>query len=163
MFLNVGNSFNCAASSKGDVRELIPEFYYLPEMFVNVNELNLGSTQEGASVDNAICPVWSRGDPYRFVCMMRKWIESEEVSKIINEWMDLIFGYKQRGKDAISAFNVFFPDSYELDLEKMKRDEKVVKLKMVEFVYGKQCGKNGEWENGKRADGIRFRIRIVKY
>ena len=133
LFLNVGNSFNCAASSKGDVRELIPEFYYLPEMFVNVNELNLGSTQEGASVDNAICPVWSRGDPYRFVCMMRKWIESEEVSKIINEWMDLIFGYKQRGKDAISAFNVFFPDSYELDLEKMKRDEKVVKLKMVEF------------------------------
>lgn len=134
LFLNVNNSFTCAASSKGDVRELIPEFYYLPEMFENVNQLNLGTTQDDTSVDNTVCPKWSGGNPFKFVYLMRKWLESNEISKVINQWIDLIFGYKQKGKEAVNAFNVFFPDSYEVNVDKMKtREEKVVKLKMVEF------------------------------
>ena len=30
-----------------DVRELIPEFYFMPEMFVNLNRCNFGKKQDG--------------------------------------------------------------------------------------------------------------------
>lgn len=34
--------------------------------------------------------------------------ESEYVSSHLHEWIDLIFGYKQRGTEAIKALNVFY-------------------------------------------------------
>ena len=40
-------------------------------------------------------------------------MESEFVSKNINNWIDLIFGYKQTGEAAEKANNVFLPTSYE--------------------------------------------------
>ena len=33
-----------------DVKELVPEFFYLPEMFKNVNNIDFGSTQSGEKV-----------------------------------------------------------------------------------------------------------------
>ena len=134
LFLNVGTSFNCSSSSKGDVRELIAEFFYLPEMFNNINHLNLGTTQDETNVDNVVCPNWSGNDPYKFIYNLRKHLESEEVGQKISSWLDLIFGYKQKGKEAVNAKNVYYADSYEINIDKMKsHDEKVVKLKMVEF------------------------------
>lgn len=44
---------------------------------------------------------------------MRKKLESAYVSENINHWIDLIFGYKQRGKAAIEHMNIFFPLTYE--------------------------------------------------
>lgn len=35
------------------------------------------------------------------------------MSEHLNEWIDLIFGYKQRGKEAIDANNVFFYLTYD--------------------------------------------------
>ena len=134
LFLNVGTSFNCSSSAKGDVRELIAEFFYLPEMFNNINHLNLGTTQDETNVDNVVCPNWCKNDPYKFIYNFRKHLESEEVGQKINNWLDLIFGYKQKGKEAVNAKNVYYADSYEINIDKMKsHDEKVVKLKMVEF------------------------------
>jgi hypothetical protein len=34
------------------------------------------------------------------------------VSNHLHEWIDLIFGYKQRGKEAVDAHNVFFYLTY---------------------------------------------------
>ena len=51
-----------------------------------------------------------------------KALESEHVSLNLHHWIDLIFGYKQRGQDAIDAVNVFYFSSYEgaIDFSKIE-------------------------------------------
>lgn len=44
---------------------------------------------------------------------MRGALESEYVSNNLHNWIDLIFGYKQRGQEAIKAYNLFHPLTYE--------------------------------------------------
>ena len=44
--------------------------------------------------------------------MLYQALESDYVSEHLNEWIDLIFGYKQRGKAATDAYNAFFHLSY---------------------------------------------------
>ena len=52
---------------------------------------------------------------------LRKQLEARRVSERINQWIDLIYGYKQRGKDAIEHMNIFYPLTYEncIDLDKV--------------------------------------------
>ena len=48
--------------------------------------------------------------------MLEKYIffqESEYVSQHLCEWIDLIFGYKQKGPAAAEALNVFYYVTYE--------------------------------------------------
>uniref|UniRef100_F6X056 Uncharacterized protein n=1 Tax=Ciona intestinalis TaxID=7719 RepID=F6X056_CIOIN len=102
---------NCQRDSH-DVKELIPEFYYLPEMFVNSNNYGLGKTSDGERVDDIKLPKWAKSAD-DFVRMNRMALESEIVSCQIHQWIDLIFGFKQRGPEAVRATNVFYYLTYE--------------------------------------------------
>ena len=57
---------NCAAP----LQELIPEFYYLPEMFVNANNYNLGVMEDGTVVSDVELPPWAKS-PEEFVRINR--------------------------------------------------------------------------------------------
>jgi len=46
-------------------------------------------------------------------CYIMQALESEIVSCQIHQWVDLIFGYKQRGPEAVRAVNVFYHLTYE--------------------------------------------------
>ena len=42
-FHSVQDSLNSALADTSDVRELIPEFYYCPELFLNLNKIKFGT------------------------------------------------------------------------------------------------------------------------
>eukprot|EP00761_Pharyngomonas_kirbyi_P004863 gb/GECH01004868.1/.p1 GENE.gb/GECH01004868.1/~~gb/GECH01004868.1/.p1 ORF type:complete len:2114 (+),score=480.09 gb/GECH01004868.1/:1-6342(+) len=98
--------------SHSDVKESIPEFYYLPEFLENQRNLDLGRRQDDRIVNDVILPPWAK-DAHDFVRLNREALESEYVSNHLHEWIDLIFGYKQRGPEAVKANNVFFYLTYE--------------------------------------------------
>ena len=113
LFYSMEESFRGATEEISDVRELIPEFYYLPDFLINKDKLNFGVTQTGHRVDNVETPKWSKHNHYRFVALLRQALESDIVSKMLHNWIDLIFGYKQTGKDAEKSLNVFYYMTYE--------------------------------------------------
>uniref|UniRef100_A0A3P9DEZ6 Neurobeachin n=1 Tax=Maylandia zebra TaxID=106582 RepID=A0A3P9DEZ6_9CICH len=111
-FSGIGRSWRNCQRDTADVKELIPEFYYLPEMFVNSNEYELGMREDAVPVSDVELPVWAK-KPEDFVRINRMALESEFVSCQLHQWIDLIFGYKQRGPEAVRALNVFNFLSYE--------------------------------------------------
>ncbi|XP_027733486.1 neurobeachin isoform X2 [Vombatus ursinus] len=111
-FSSVARSWRTSQRDTSDVKELIPEFYYLPEMFVNSNGYNLGVRDDEVVVNDVDLPPWAK-KPEDFVRINRMALESEFVSCQLHQWIDLIFGYKQRGPEAVRALNVFHYLTYE--------------------------------------------------
>jgi len=161
LFLSVKNSFFNSTSKKGDVRELIPEFFYLPEMFRNINKLNMGKLENGNEVNDVTTPC--NNNPYDFIMTMKSVLESNKVSYTIQNWIDLIFGYKAKGKDAEKAKNIFKEASYQEDIDINKIEDKDIKqskLKEVEFglipnqLMIKECSKKDKKEIIRRGKEI---------
>ncbi|CAJ0899985.1 13727_t:CDS:10 [Entrophospora sp. SA101] len=111
-FHSIQGAWKACLNSSGDVRELIPEFFYLPEFLVNHNKFDLGVRQDGVSVDDVKLPKWAKS-PEDFIRKHREALESDYVSKNLHHWIDLIFGYKQTGEEAVKAYNVFYYLTYE--------------------------------------------------
>jgi hypothetical protein len=51
LFHSIGATFEAACTNTADVKELIPEFYYLPEFLRNSNGIHLGVRQDGVHLD----------------------------------------------------------------------------------------------------------------
>jgi hypothetical protein len=47
-----------SSESTTDFKELIPEFFFLPEMFENSEGFDLGVRQNGQRVNNVALPPW---------------------------------------------------------------------------------------------------------
>ncbi|KAF1988710.1 beach-domain-containing protein [Aulographum hederae CBS 113979] len=114
LFYSIEKAWLSASREAGsDVRELTPEFFYLPEFLTNINGYEFGLRQNSdVKIDNVTLPPWAKGDPRIFIAKNREALESPYVSMHLHAWIDLIFGYKQRGEAAIEATNVFHPLSY---------------------------------------------------
>lgn len=113
LFSSIGNTWESASrQNMSDVRELIPEFFYLPEFLTNINGYDFGQTSGEIQVNDVQLPPWAKGDPHIFVAKHREALESPYVSQHLHQWIDLIFGCKQRDEGAREATNVFHPLSY---------------------------------------------------
>ena len=116
MFISINRTFESATTTKDDIRELIPEFYLLPEMFQNNNNLDLAQGKTDADnnkivINDVDLPSWSNEDPNNFICEKRKFLEKSSMK--INKWIDIIFGNYQRGEKAEEIHNIFKAESYE--------------------------------------------------
>ena len=129
IFTSMQKTFESACTLKDDVRELIPEFYILPEMFLNRNNLNLSQGRKDADnnlviINNIKLPNWSNNNAINFVIKLRRYLESNIVNSNLNKWIDLIFGSTQRGEKAEENSNIFQSHTY----------EKIVKIESIKDI-----------------------------
>lgn len=124
LFQSIESTYRNCLSNTSDVKELVPEFYYMSEFLVNSNSYHFGVKQDGEPLNDVGLPPWAKGSPEEFININREALESEYVSSNLHHWIDLIFGYKQRGKPAVEAGNIFYYLTYEgaADLETMDDD-----------------------------------------
>ncbi|KAF7329558.1 hypothetical protein MKEN_00218700 [Mycena kentingensis (nom. inval.)] len=132
LFVDIPRAYESAASDiRGDVRELIPEFYTCPEyaslpnrlvltalrFLENSSNLDFGVQQNtGERIHDVKLPPWAKQDPLLFIVMNRRALESAYVTEHLPAWIDLIWGIKQRDPESL---NCFHPLSYEgsIDLD----------------------------------------------
>ncbi len=128
-------------------QEFIPELYYLPEAFRNFNNFDFGQTQHELKVNDVILPDWAQDDPRLFVKMNKKALESTFVCTKISDWIDLIFGYKQTGKEAKDFFNIYRKACYPFDViteivkqKSISKGEEIDKILMnLEIIMNEIC------------------------
>ena len=142
LFINLNKTFDSVTSQNSDLREIIPEFFVLPEMFININKLNLGKLQKNPKhnekatavilkkkrklnddadilVDEVLIPC--EDDPYRFICEYRYLLE--EKCDDIHKWFDLYFKKNQKKNDD-ENYNIYMPYCYHpLIHEKIKQNK----------------------------------------
>ncbi|XP_065829708.1 lipopolysaccharide-responsive and beige-like anchor protein isoform X2 [Oscarella lobularis] len=111
-FSSLSRAWKNCLNDTSDVKELIPELFYLPEMLENTGQFVFGVDEDGHVVNDVVLPPWA-SSPEEFVRIHRDALESDYVSSHLHEWIDLIFGYRQRGEAAIQANNVFYYLTYE--------------------------------------------------
>lgn len=126
MFYSVQGAWDSATGSNmTDVRELTPEFFFLPDFLKNGNNYNFGLRAGGQSIDNVTLPPWAKNDPAIFIEKQREALETPYVSKNLHHWIDLIFGYKQRGEAAVEAANLYERTTYQgaIDFDSITDDK----------------------------------------
>ncbi|KAM9976678.1 hypothetical protein ACTFIR_010522 [Dictyostelium discoideum] len=142
MFYSIEETWNSVLNSTTDVKELIPEFYkpsfessisssrngggggddddnFENGIFLtNSENLPLGIRQDNNVINDIILPPWA-SSPKDFISKLHQALESEYVSQNLHHWIDLIFGYKQKGEEAVRANNLFYHLTYEgsIDIE----------------------------------------------
>lgn len=136
LFYSIEGAWKSSSRDTGtDVRELIPEFFYLPDFLTNLNGYDFGERQgKAGKVDHVILPPWAKGDPKIFIQKNREALESPYVTQNLHHWIDLIFGYKQRGEAALDNLNVFHHLSYHgaIDLDSLvDKNERVITTNII--------------------------------
>jgi len=153
LFYSIADTWKGCLESPTDVKELTPEFYgayHGPlannnisdenskwgDFLLNEKGLPLGIKANGERVDNVVLPPWAK-DSEDFVKKMRDALESEYVSDRLHHWIDLVFGYKQRGDAALRADNLFYHMTYEgaVDIEAVTdpMQRRAIEMQIGEF------------------------------
>ena len=148
LFINIEKSYYSSVTSRSDLREIIPQFFYLPEMFLNINKLNLGTLQTNHDkdstfiilkekcnynnlvyVNDVLIPKYANGNPYIFVSLYREILENIKIE--ICDWINLYFGINSRGEKGREHKNLFMAYTYDNVIEN--------KIKLIKDPQEKDC------------------------
>lgn len=122
MFMSLRDTWNNCMTNPSDVKELIPELFYNPEILMNSNEFIFGYSPLDEPIRSDVeLPPWAK-DSFDFIAKHSAALESDYVSENLHHWIDLIFGFKQRGPAAEESYNLFFYLTYEgvIDIESIE-------------------------------------------
>merc|ERR550534_1353979 len=135
MFHSVAEAWESSSrNNMADVRELIPEFFYLPEFLTNRNNFDMGTKQSGEELNDIVLPPWAKNDPKEFIRVHREALESDYVSANLHKWIDLIFGFRQQGDAAIESSNVFHHLFYEGNVDIFSIDDPLQRNATIGFI-----------------------------
>ena len=112
LFIKLKHTFNGSSREKADLRELTPEFFSLPEVFLNLNQFNFGTLRnylpedkDNIKINNVMLPEWTNNSVYNLIVIQREILEDDRTQ--IEKWIDLIFGVYQRGILAQKIGNIY--------------------------------------------------------
>jgi hypothetical protein len=127
-------------TSPADVKELIPEFFCLPEFLVSGRGLPAMTTTDGKDISAVNTGNWCRNN-HDFVHKMRHFLQADAVSLGLPSWLDLLFGFKSRGEPAVDAKNVFHPLCYVQEDEQTQSEDELMRAAAVTGVinFGQCC------------------------
>ena len=80
LFYSIQKTTNNTLIQKSDLREMIPELYYLPELFTNINDLLLGKTSYEEDINNV--SIKDNKDPYEKYEFLTKYKDYLEFGNI---------------------------------------------------------------------------------
>ena len=116
MFHSIKHLWDSCMTDKMDNRELIPEFFYLPEMFGNFNMHSYGTKNSEdilieyipkdtprVILDQVVLPLWAKNH-HIFIKENALALENPQVSLNLDKWIDLIFGDKQQDPKSYNRF-----------------------------------------------------------
>ena len=136
LFFSIEETLYNILCHKSDLREFIPEFYYFPELFWNINKINFRQRTNGIQVDDVEMPQdlskigkdnnertlgnsinlndeYEKTDYYKsfkFVEKMRNLLESRQTDII--SWINIIFGPGQKYNNPKKEDLYFRNESY---------------------------------------------------
>ena len=113
-------------------QELIPSIFYLPELYIKINQF-FDNDIIKEPINDFDLPYWSKNDPRKFTLILLKMLENKKISQNLHLWIDLIFGNKQRGQNAFKALNVFRNACYELSKQQIEKLDKQNELEGILF------------------------------
>ena len=130
-----------------DNRELIPELFYFPEMFINLNFYNLGiRSADKRRIHNLLFEDYydkyhdsntlSTNNPVEFMCRYRRLLESNNINSKLHHWIDNVFGVNQFIKDheqRLHHCNTFHKYSY---AENVSLEDKLNKMNTQQLDNG---------------------------
>ena len=136
LFYSIKKTMENTLSQKSDLREFIPELYYLPDLFTNNNELKLGTLSDGAKIDSISIydKIKNKEEEsykiYEFISNSKKYLEFYNLE--LNKWLDLIFGINQRQTNDKKVY--FGNEIYiHFDDEPQKNDINIDLMQRLEF------------------------------
>ena len=117
-------------------QEFIPHLFYFPELYIKINYILDDIKNDEEKMSDFVLPSWCKDDPRKFSLILRKLLESKNVSKNLNHWIDLIFGYQQRGPNAEKALNTYRNSTY--PLTKIEIDKLIKSGEIESYLYEKE-------------------------
>lgn len=131
-FLSVSETFKQVTEHLNDYRELIPEFFFMPEFLVSPTTPQTTQSPKHKRTPNVELPPWSHNSSLEFVYEHRKILESKEVSEHLHNWIDLVWGVKQKSMSDGFPENIYRPEMYE-DYTPKSEDEEPKVRNVLEY------------------------------
>ena len=132
-FIDIGNTLFLCADAKNN-RELIPEIYSIPELYMNLNYNDFGKltiSKLSSGRINNINVIPYADNIFGFVYKIKKNINyNEKINNQINKWFNFIFGCNQYNKENKgNGFRNFSLESYSQNINIKKIIEDLMKKK----------------------------------
>lgn len=122
LFTSIPSAWESVTTNQMDFRELIPEFFLIPDFLNNTNQFDLGISSTREPVNDVKLPPWAKSARH-FIEINRQALESPIVSSTLHSWIDLIFGPHSRLPLSVEVNNVFHPYFYDSAMDNLSKIE----------------------------------------